>query len=67
MFGLNVPVEVTKRAECFIAILTLVGPLTEMDSFDMSIEVRLLRECFRTMRTAERLLLGMAPNVLLEV
>ena len=66
VFGPNVPLEVLPPAECLIAVLTLMRPLTEMDPFDMNIKVTNLRECFRTMRTVERLLLGVAPNVPLE-
>ena len=38
VFGLDVLAEVTRIAECLVAMSTLVRPFTTMDSFDMLLE-----------------------------
>ena len=44
VFGLDVLAEVTRIAECLVAMRTLVRPFTKMDSFDMLLEGTSLRE-----------------------
>ena len=44
MNGLDVPLEGTGLTKCFIAVRTLVGPLSQMDSIDVALEVAGLAE-----------------------
>ena len=53
VFGLDVPLEVTGSAECFVTMRTM-RPLSKVDSLDVGLEVTGLAECFVAMRTLER-------------
>ena len=66
MLGLDVLGEISIFAEGLIALRTLVRLLTKVDTFDMSLEVTILRKFLRTNLTAERLLLGVGSDVSLE-
>ena len=66
VFGLDVLAEVTRIAECLVAMRTLVRPFATMDSFDMLLEVTSLREGARTLGTAEGFFLGVDSEVLFE-
>ena len=66
VLSLDVALEVTGSAECFVAVRTLVRPHSQMDSVNMFLEVTGLAEFLRTKFATERLLLGMGPDVYLQ-
>ena len=67
MFGFDVILEGSGLAKCFIAVRTLIRPLTQMNSFNVSLEGTVLIELLITLLTTERLLLGVDSDVHLEV